>query len=213
MAFSIYYQNVRGLRTKSHEIFSATLDAYYDIIALTETWLSDIHVSSDFFPDVYSVYRADRTYLELTNECVWVEIRMPGRRNILIGSHYFHPGFSPILMEKYLDELEPVLDAYNYEVFMLGDFNASKVNWSLRSFLSNTPSTSKQKAISIFKFIDETGLSLALSPVVGLGDLISRGVTIWVCIMRLNFIDGEVSWNLLVLTLWRIVSPQTLKRL
>lgn len=36
---TIYYQNVRGLRTETLELYESILAEDYDIIALTETWL------------------------------------------------------------------------------------------------------------------------------------------------------------------------------
>lgn len=50
---SLFYQNVRGLRSKSKEFFLATSAANFDIIALTETWLTDGHNSSEYFPSNY----------------------------------------------------------------------------------------------------------------------------------------------------------------
>lgn len=60
---SLYYQNVRGLRTKSKEFFLATTSSNYDIIVLTETWLTENHGTAEYFPSNYCVYRADRSAL------------------------------------------------------------------------------------------------------------------------------------------------------
>ena len=60
-SFSIYYQNVRGLRTKTHELLNQTSDAGFDIIAFTETWLSADVCNSELFENhLFNVYRADR---------------------------------------------------------------------------------------------------------------------------------------------------------
>ncbi|XP_075230268.1 uncharacterized protein LOC142329482 [Lycorma delicatula] len=56
------YQNVRGLRTKQDEIFASLIDFHFDVVALTETWLSDEHCDVNLFPDCYHVFRADRDY-------------------------------------------------------------------------------------------------------------------------------------------------------
>ena len=118
--FAIFYQNVRGLRTKSDEFFASVVDSNYDVIALTETWLSCNHPNASFFPEGFSVYRADREYnencsrgggallavndkivscrrcdLEAASECVWVELSVPGDRNLLISSSYFAPSVHP----------------------------------------------------------------------------------------------------------------------
>lgn len=57
----LYYQNVRGLRTKTNEFYTACCDCDYDVIAITETGLiPSIHDSEIFSSDEYLVYRCDR---------------------------------------------------------------------------------------------------------------------------------------------------------
>lgn len=55
----IYYQNVRGLRTKIDDFFLAVSEALYDIIVLTETWLDEKIYSAQLFGNTYNVYRND----------------------------------------------------------------------------------------------------------------------------------------------------------
>lgn len=59
---SIYYQNVRGLQTKSKEFYLSSCSSNYDIVALTETWINNSHKSEEFFNQDYVVYRRDRDY-------------------------------------------------------------------------------------------------------------------------------------------------------
>jgi hypothetical protein len=55
----MFYQNVRGLRTKSVEFFNVcSFD--FKIVCLTETWLNESFSSQNFFPEMYTVYRSDR---------------------------------------------------------------------------------------------------------------------------------------------------------
>ncbi|XP_058817105.1 uncharacterized protein LOC131680407 [Topomyia yanbarensis] len=56
----IYYQNVRGLRTKIDELFVAATDVDYDVIVLTETWLNDQINSIQQLGPSYTIYRNDR---------------------------------------------------------------------------------------------------------------------------------------------------------
>lgn len=59
-----YYQNIRGLRTKTSRFYVATTECYYDVIALTETGLiPSIHDSELFNPGDFMVYRSDRNHL------------------------------------------------------------------------------------------------------------------------------------------------------
>lgn len=56
----IYYQNVRGMRTKLH-LFNENLHSYdFDIIALTETWLDSSVFDNEICSSKYYVYRQDR---------------------------------------------------------------------------------------------------------------------------------------------------------
>jgi hypothetical protein len=56
----IFYQNVRGLGTKSTEIFNNVCSYDFKIICITETWLNESHCSQKCFPGLYAVYRSDR---------------------------------------------------------------------------------------------------------------------------------------------------------
>jgi exonuclease III len=115
-SLGIYYQNVRGLRTKQTEFYDNVCASNFDIICLSETWLNDVCYDHNLFPNSYTVYRSDRPYinkargggvvtaitaslgscnrrydLELCSECVWVEIPTADGINTLIGNHYFSP--------------------------------------------------------------------------------------------------------------------------
>lgn len=110
---TIYYQNVRGIRSKSNELYLNLLNNNnYKIVALTETNLQPHISSSEFFPSHYNVFRKDRNLeacgklggggvlLALSNElssqrvdaleidvpgcdCVWVKVTNISRDLIL----------------------------------------------------------------------------------------------------------------------------------
>ncbi|CAK1580774.1 unnamed protein product [Parnassius mnemosyne] len=61
-SIKIYYQNVRGLRTKTLNLFRNVCLNSYDIIIFTETWLVDSIHNSELFDDRYLVWRRDRNY-------------------------------------------------------------------------------------------------------------------------------------------------------
>lgn len=67
-SINLYYQNVRGLRTKTHEFLSSLASSSADIIILTETWLNDSVNSSELFDDRYNVYRRDRVVNKLSKK-------------------------------------------------------------------------------------------------------------------------------------------------
>lgn len=56
----IYYQNCRGIRTKLHTLFMNILANSYDVIVLTETWLTPDIADSEFIDERYTIHRCDR---------------------------------------------------------------------------------------------------------------------------------------------------------
>jgi hypothetical protein len=111
----IYYQNVRGLRTRTLERYENVCCTGYNIICLTETWLNDL-CSHDHYILIATVFHSDRASvnktrgsgvlialssrvrsckcrydLESCDGCVWVEIPNFDGLNFLIRNHYFPP--------------------------------------------------------------------------------------------------------------------------
>lgn len=62
---SIYYQNVRGLRTKTADVFNSVSQFNYAIFALSETWLDPSINCNELFPNSFNVFRSDRKFSEL----------------------------------------------------------------------------------------------------------------------------------------------------
>ena len=58
---NIYYQNIRGVRTKVNELRLSSSESDYNIIILAETWLDENIPSSLLFGSEYTVTRGDRT--------------------------------------------------------------------------------------------------------------------------------------------------------
>jgi hypothetical protein len=56
---------VRGLRSKICEFYNNICTLEYDIISVTETWLSDDITDDELFCNSYTVYRSDRNFLSL----------------------------------------------------------------------------------------------------------------------------------------------------
>lgn len=58
---NLFYQNVRGLRTKTLQFRQNILTHNYDIILITETWLTDGFYKGELCDDRYDVFRCDRS--------------------------------------------------------------------------------------------------------------------------------------------------------
>lgn len=80
---SIYYQNVRGLRSKTLTFYRNLSLAIYDIVILTETWLVDGIQDSELFDDSYVVWRRDRD-LSLTGQSRGGGVLIATRRGLTV---------------------------------------------------------------------------------------------------------------------------------
>lgn len=78
---NIYYQNVRGLRSKTLTFYRNICLNSYDVIILTETWIVDSIASSELFDDRYIVWRRDRD-LDLTGQTRGGGVLIAIRRDI-----------------------------------------------------------------------------------------------------------------------------------
>ena len=61
-SLKIYYQNVRGLRSKTNRLHQEATNNDYDMICLTESWLRDGIFNRELFDDRYVVARRDRDH-------------------------------------------------------------------------------------------------------------------------------------------------------
>uniref|UniRef100_A0A8D9E6L4 Uncharacterized protein n=1 Tax=Cacopsylla melanoneura TaxID=428564 RepID=A0A8D9E6L4_9HEMI len=64
----IFYQNIRGLKTKTQEFFLNLLSEDYDVIAIVESWLTPDINSSELFDSRYVVFRQDRDTIKTGKE-------------------------------------------------------------------------------------------------------------------------------------------------
>ena len=155
----IYYQNVRGLRSKISEFLLEVSDSPYDCIVLTETWLDSQICSVQLFGTEYSVYRSDRCVQNsakaygggvlvavrkslssalLTNamdeslEHVWVMIKS-SESKIAIGAIYIPPNLrnESEVIDRHISSIEKVhsLIDINDDLLLFGDYNRSGLSW------------------------------------------------------------------------------------
>ncbi|CAH2098333.1 unnamed protein product [Euphydryas editha] len=87
---SIFYQNARGLRTKTSCFKRNVLLNNYDIISITETWLLGSIHDEELFDDRYTVWRRDRDY-SLTNQSLGGGVLLGIRRDFaMVGRPEWH---------------------------------------------------------------------------------------------------------------------------
>lgn len=62
MTIDFYYQNIRGIRTKTDTFYKNNIALDMDVMCLTETWLNSDILDSELVTDEYTIYRKDRNY-------------------------------------------------------------------------------------------------------------------------------------------------------
>ena len=161
---SLYYQNVRGLRTKTNTLNLALSSSDYDIIALSETWLRDDICNSELTAD-YKVYRCDRNHetsalqrgggvlIGIKNNLTSSTISIPGceqleqvivraslgHEAIYICCIYLRPNSDPELYNAHSNAVQKILSIAKATdtVIVLGDYNLPYLCWSLDNDLNS----------------------------------------------------------------------------
>lgn len=153
----IYYQNFRGLKTKTKDLRLANLLHDYDVIVGTETWLDSGVYDNELLSDSYNIYRRDRESTSLTGkigggviiavsvkyhskrikrfessvEDLWVSIKISSgdSKYTLFGAIYLPPPISTTTMDSFLENCNEVILSHSGDVVILGDFNLSFIDW------------------------------------------------------------------------------------
>lgn len=156
---NIYYQNVRGLKTKTHNFYRNVCCTNYDIIALTETWLNCYVTDRELFHKNYTVYRRDRVNsdkkdgggillavsnkltskhmvsLESVCEDLWVIIDIPSCDNVTsklaVCVAYLAPPVQRCTLDAFINNCNRFLVNWDGYTCILGDFNLSQINWNM----------------------------------------------------------------------------------
>lgn len=152
----MYYQNVRGLRTKLDDLHFNSTFSNYDILALTETWLIPSISDAELGCDSFTIYRRDRfSHSESTRsgggilvavssayishiiplpatdvEQLAVFISAPYK--IILVCSYVTPASHSDVYIQHLNNIRCITERYsNIPICYLGDFNLPDVEWSL----------------------------------------------------------------------------------
>lgn len=156
----IFYQNARGLRTKTREFFANVVSSSFDLIAISETWLCSEIPSCDYLPSNYTTFRSDRDFcatkqkgggvlmaidsslrsvrrkdIETISESIWIEISLEHCEKLLIGCFYVSPSVSPIAFNQIVSSIENVVISHKkHKILVLGDFNTPGIDWTTLKF-------------------------------------------------------------------------------
>lgn len=139
--FTAAHLNARSLVPHFNEIRDLLTSSNFDVLAISETWLTDAIPNSAISIDGYTFYRADRdgrgggtgiyikntfksTAIELNIfvEQVWIRVKI-GKTVYAIGSVYRAPAVDiNSFLERFEDTLSDILPTCD-EMLCLGDFN------------------------------------------------------------------------------------------
>lgn len=146
---TIFYQNCRGTRTKLNTIYFNILSNNYDVIIITESWLTPEINDSEFIDDRYSVFRCDRDriktnkkdgggvwiavlkelkavlhhpYLSVSPHIEHVVVEIPGPslgRKNLIIASYIPPNSNDSLYMTHLEAMHKLVDKPDVDGFII----------------------------------------------------------------------------------------------
>lgn len=155
---NIFYQNVRGLRTKTLEFYRRLCCSDFDIIILTETWLCDGVLNTELFDQRYTVHRRDRAHSlkkdgggiliairksinskrllvwESTAEDIWVTLDVKNENSVekyALCTVYLPPPVTRVSLENFLDNCNRVFECCDMQRLIVGDFNLGCIDWNL----------------------------------------------------------------------------------
>lgn len=153
----IYYQNIRGMRTKTQDILCNILNCNYDVLVLVETWLHNGIKDREFIDDRYVVFRRDRNTdihhksdgggvliavhrrykcyrinsYESTCEDLWVNVVLGNSRGspmVTICGVYLPSPLKYDMLDRFTNNAGTNV-TYNTQTLIFGDFNLSSVDW------------------------------------------------------------------------------------
>lgn len=153
----IAHLNIWGLGSKIDQIRILLQERHFDVLGLSETFLT-VNVPSSFIHiDGYTLYRKDReshgggiaVYVKsdlahefcssindiLDIEALWLKIIRPHAKPVFLCTMYRPPSAKTDYFEKMLNTFESVMDV-NHELLIIGDLN---FNYVLDETLSSNP--------------------------------------------------------------------------
>ena len=157
--------NLQSLRCKKAEFSAFPEVTNPDIVMGTETWLRGQDFGSEFFPDTFKVYRADRTnangthtghggvLLAINNDLHSTEVKLSNRMcemvtarfsvrkiQVVVSTTYPPPPPRSDLdyATLYMDNLREMANMHNSAIILAGgDFNLPDIQWNDMSIAGN----------------------------------------------------------------------------
>ena len=153
-ALTIYYQNARGLNTKTRTFYNQIChtDEEYVVIGITESWLTDGVYDGELFPSnfvvfrnrnredsvrgggvllaVKNVYKCNEIKLDIISDdidMVCVKLFSSSCNSVYIILVYIRPTCSFSIREEFFELLENLTILHEKSYIILGDFNIARL--------------------------------------------------------------------------------------
>lgn len=160
----MYYQNVRGLRTKLDDLHFNSTSSGYNVLAFTETWLIPSISDAELGCGNFSVFRRDRfsqsdssrsgggVLIAVSSSFSSIILPLPNTdveqlaifvspplKYILVCS-YVNPGSHIDVYLKHVTNIRSIMETYpDVPLCILGDFNLPDVEWLHNDYSSEDP--------------------------------------------------------------------------
>ena len=156
---SVYYCNARSLRNKFRELIAEVVIKDYDVICVSESWVSedynkdllseyeisgfDMHIFQRIYKQGVGVILYAKSDLVVTEvnctkqgmdvESVWVDIVAEKNVSVRVGLFYRPPDTSVGVNKIMIEEINRGITKFgnNKPVIILGDFNYPDIDWDL----------------------------------------------------------------------------------
>ncbi|XP_050516531.1 uncharacterized protein LOC126891399 [Diabrotica virgifera virgifera] len=177
---TVYYQNVRGIRTKLTALEESAATTDYDVLIFTESWLCDGISNDELGLLDFNIYRKDRSPLtsdKVIGGGVLIAVKKCySSRSILLphvhleelfvevctlnecyifGTVYLPPNSALISYENHCISIESVCNNFPEHKFILtGDYNLPNSEWyhDKRGVFSNNSNTATDTLVDTFAF-------------------------------------------------------------
>ncbi|XP_037294971.1 uncharacterized protein LOC119189460 [Manduca sexta] len=151
-SLNIYYQNVRGLRTKTNNFFRNVCLNSYDVIVITETWLVDSINSCELFDGRYLVWRRDRDYTR-TLQKLGGGVLIAVRKDLVAMERYdWRSSTEDIWITITLKKLRPSVTYYIHicGLYLCKENSGSSFNTQLLNFTHNLNNLMSSYPLDVF---------------------------------------------------------------
>ena len=207
-----YYLNIRSIVNKLSAFQAHVYSSDFDVVCLSETWLSDSLFDQEILPSNYNIYRNDRPsrgggvliatkdnipvtaitpYLPSSNAFEILSIKLNLCKPIILTCVYIPPGSNDLPTMSILVSIliQVIQSDPSSDTIVVGDFNLPDIHWDTLS-----ASSTVSKAFCDFVF-DNTLIQLVDHPTHTRGNILDLILTSSTkCIANLT-IDTASNWS------------------